>query len=73
LFDEKNDFYHTKDLALEHPEICTELVEMLVQDNGGWDGMPSNLKEYKERMGCGIGGYAPVAYSNAISIDLTKL
>jgi len=73
LFDDKNDFYHTKDLAMENPEICTELLDRLIQDNGGWDSLPSNLKNYRDRGGCGVGGYASVAYANAVKLDLTKL
>ena len=73
LFDNVNDFYHTKDLAEEHPDVCPDLIKRLIEDSGGWDNIPANLSDYKERVGCGVGGYAPMAYSNAIYIDAATM
>lgn len=69
LFDRAKDPLHAQDLAREKPEICEELLERVMETAGGKDKLPPNLATFKDRVGCGLNGYAPMAYSNAIYID----
>jgi len=69
LFDMKTDPRHTHNLAQSSPEVCEELLARVINQAGGLDRLPPNLADYKNRVGCGLNGYAPMAYANAIYID----
>ena len=73
LFDIQNDPEHRDNVAADHPAVCRELLDLAIQDAGGADKLPKSLASYKSRIGCGLNGYAPIAYSNATYIDVSAL
>jgi len=63
LFDRKDDPYHERNIAEAMPDVCSQMLQLAMDDAGGADKLPHKLIHYKERSGCRLNGFAPQPYA----------